>query len=188
MISREEAFEFLKEHVKSDSLIKHSLAVEGAMKGYAKKFDKDVERWSVCGLLHDIDFEKYPDEHPLKGVDILREKGFDKDFVSAVKGHADFTNTPRETLMAKVLYAVDELSSFTIAAVLVRPQRFGGLKVKSIKKKLKSKSFAQAVNRETIKNGAKELGVELNEHIQTVIDALTEHEKDLNKEGLSLIE
>lgn len=187
-IKRNEAFELLKEYVDSKSLLKHCLAVEASMRGYAEKFDENIEVWSSCGLLHDIDFEKYPDEHPLKGVEILTEKGYPEDFVMAVKGHADRTNTPRETLMAKALYAVDELSGFVIACVLVRPNKFEGLKVKSVKKKLKDKAFAKAVDRDQIRSSAQELGVELTEHIQTVIDALVKREKELKEQGLSLIE
>ncbi|WP_432662291.1 HDIG domain-containing protein [Wukongibacter baidiensis] len=187
-IKRKEAFELLKEYVDSHSLIKHCLAVEASMIGYAKKFGEDVETWASCGLLHDIDFEKHPEEHPLVGIEILREKGYPEDFVMAVKGHGDHTNTPRETMMAKTLYAVDELSGFVIACVLVRPNRFEGLKVKSVKKKLKDKAFAKAVNRDQIKKGADEMGVDLTEHIQTVIDALVQREAELQEQGLSLIE
>ncbi len=185
-ITREEAFDLLKEYVQSESLIKHCLAVEASMRGYAKKFGEDVEIWGACGLLHDLDFEKYPDVHPAKAVEILREKGYPEEFVMAVKGHAR-TGVTRDTKMAKALYAVDELSSFVIAAVLVRPTKFEGLKVKSIKKKLKDKAFAKAVDREQIKSSAEELGVELSEHIQTVIDSLTERQKELEDMGLSLI-
>ncbi|WP_034601754.1 HDIG domain-containing metalloprotein [Clostridiisalibacter paucivorans] len=188
MISRDKAFEELKQYVQSDSLMKHSLAVEAAMIGYAEKFDENVEKWAACGLLHDIDFEKYPEEHPLKGVDILTELGYPEEFVIAVKGHSDETNTPRETLLSKTLYAVDELASFVVACVLVRPNKFEGLKVKSVKKKLKSSGFAKAVDRDIIKRGAEELEVDFSEHIQTVINALTKREKELKEEGLSLIE
>ena len=186
-IKRDKAFKLLKEYVGSHSLIKHCLAVEASMIGYAKKFGEDVETWASCGLLHDIDFEKHPEEHPLIGVEILRELGYPEDFLMAVKGHGDHTNTPRETLMAKTLYAVDELSGFVIACVLVRPNRFEGLKVKSVKKKLKDKAFAKAVDREQIKRGADEMGVDLTEHIQTVIDSLVEREEELKEQGLSLI-
>ncbi|QZY55210.1 HDIG domain-containing metalloprotein [Crassaminicella profunda] len=187
MISREKAFELLEEYTKSQSLIKHALAVEAAMMGYGKKFDEDVTYWSVCGLLHDVDYEIYPEEHPLKGAEILREKGYPEDLVLAVKGHADSANTPRETLMAKALYAVDELSSFIVAVALVRPNKFEGLKVKSVKKKLKDKAFAKAVDRDIIKKGAEELGVDLTEHIQLIIDALVTREEELKKDGYSLI-
>lgn len=187
-IKRDKAFELLKQHVDSHSLLKHCLAVEASMIGYAKKFGEDVETWASCGLLHDIDFQKHPEEHPLIGVEILREKGYPEDFLMAVKGHGDHTNTPRETLMAKTLYSVDELSGFVIACVLVRPNRFEGLKVKSVKKKLKDKAFAKAINREQIKKSADELGVDLTEHIQTVIDALVQREEELKEQGLSLID
>ncbi|MBF8982357.1 HDIG domain-containing protein [Lutibacter sp. B2] len=187
-IKRENALELLKEHVESDSLIKHCLAVEASMRGYAKKFGEDVERWGACGLLHDVDFEKYPDTHPLEGVEILKEKGYDDEFVMAVKGHSNSTNTPRETNLAKALYAVDELSGFVIACVLVRPDKFEGLQIKSIKKKLKDKAFAKAINRDQIKTSAEELGMDLTEHIQTVVDAVVLREQELNEMGLSLIE
>lgn len=186
-IKRENAFELLTEHVGADSLIKHCLAVEASMRGYAKKFGEDVERWGVCGLLHDVDFEKYPDTHPLQGVDILKDNGYDDEFVMAVKGHSNSTNTPRETNLAKALYAVDELSGFVIACVLVRPDKFEGLKIKSIKKKLKDKAFAKAINRDQIKTSAEELGMDLTEHIQTVVDAVVLREQELNEMGLSLI-
>ncbi len=186
-ITREKAFELLQEYVDSSSLIKHCLAVEGSMRGYARKFNEDVEVWGACGLLHDIDFQKYPDEHPFEGVKILREKGYPEEFVMAIQGHGDHTNTPRETKLAKALYAVDELSSFVVAGVLVRPNKFEGLNVKSIKKKLKDKAFAKAVDRDQIKKGAEELGEDLTDHIQTVIDSLVQREEELKKMGESLI-
>jgi len=185
-IKRENGFKLLKEYVESHSLMKHCLAVEASMMGYAKKFGEDVESWGTCGLLHDIDFEKHPEEHPLVGVEILREKGYPEEFVMAVKGHGSDC-TPRETLMAKTLYAVDELSSFVIACAVVRPNKFDGLKVKSIKKKLKDKAFAKAVDRDRIARSAEELGIDLTEHIQTVIDALVQREVHLKEEGLSLV-
>lgn len=187
MVNREEAFELLKDYTKSDSLIKHALAVEAAMIGYAKQFDADIEEWSSCGILHDLDYEQYPEEHPLQAVTILEEKGYPEDFILAIKGHADFTETPRETNMAKTLYAVDELASFIIAVALVRPTKLEGLKVKSVKKKLKDKAFARAVDREGIVKGADELGVDMTEHIQMVIDALVTREAELNEIGMSLV-
>ncbi|PAB57735.1 HD domain-containing protein [Anaeromicrobium sediminis] len=186
-IMRENALSLLKEHVEADSLMKHCLAVEASMRGYAKKFGEDVERWGACGLLHDVDFEKYPDTHPLPGTEILKDSGYDDEFVTAVKGHSNSTNTPRETTLAKTLYSVDELSGFVIACVLVRPNKFEGLKVKSIKKKLKDKAFAKAINRDQIKESADELGVDLTEHIQTVVDAIVLRETELNEMGMSLI-
>ncbi len=186
-MDRTEGMTWLREKVESESLIKHCLAVEAAMRGYARFYGEDEERWGLCGLLHDIDFEKHPDEHPFVGTEWLREKGFDEDFALAVKGHGDYTNTPRETLMAKVLYAVDEMSSFIIAVALVRPDKFEGLASKSVKKKLKDKAFARAVDREGVLRSAEELGVDFTEHIENVIGALRTRETELEKEGLSLI-
>ncbi|MCD6435282.1 MAG: HDIG domain-containing protein [Clostridiales bacterium] len=185
--SREKQFELLKKYVSKNSLFKHSFAVEASMIAYAKKFGEDEEKWGACGLLHDIDFEKHPDVHPMIGVKILADEGYPEDFVLAIKGHSDETNTPRETKLAKTLYAVDELSSFIVAVALVRPTKFEGLKVKSVKKKLKDKGFAKAVNREQIQTAADDLGIELTEHIQTVIDGLIYWESELNKIELSLI-
>ncbi|OQY07777.1 MAG: HAD family hydrolase [Fusobacteriia bacterium 4572_132] len=186
-ISRKDAEILLNKYITSSSLIKHSLAVEASMRGYAKYFGEDVEYWGITGLLHDIDFEKYPDTHPLEGVKILKKNNYPDDLIDAVKGHADATNTPRLTKLARTLYAVDELSSFVIACVLVRPTKFEGLKVKSVKKKLKDKAFAKAVDRDQIKLSAEELGIELTEHIQIVIDSLTNREKELNEMNQSLI-
>ena len=185
--TREEALDFLNKHVKSLSLTGHCMAVEASMRGYAKHFSEDVERWGMCGLLHDIDFELYPEDHPIPGLDILRKEGFDEEFIRAVQGHASENKELRDTNMAKTLYAVDELSSFVIACVLVRPNKFDGLKLKSVKKKLKDKAFAKAVNRENIKDSADELGVDLSEHIQIVIDSLVDREKELNAQNMSLI-
>jgi putative nucleotidyltransferase with HDIG domain len=189
MITREKAFELLKQHVKSKSLIKHVLAVEAGMIGYAEKYGEDVEEWSALGLLHDLDYEKEPDNHPYKATELLREEGYPEEFATAVLSHADYTNTPRNTLMSKVLYAVDELSGFIVACVLVRPSKsFDDLKVKSVKKKLKDKAFAKAVDRDCIQRGADELGIDLMEHIELLIGFLAKRENELNKIGLSLID
>jgi len=187
-MTRDEAYELLKKYTESESLIKHALAVEAAMRGYAKKFNEDVEFWGITGLIHDLDYELYPDKHPLEGVKVLEENGYPVELIEAVKGHADHTNTPRQTLLAKTLYAVDELSSFIIAYILVRPNKsFEDIQLKSIKKKLKDKAFARGVDRDIIKKGAEELGVDLDEHIMTVADALVEREKELNQMGVSLV-
>ncbi|NLM48240.1 MAG: HD domain-containing protein [Epulopiscium sp.] len=187
-MTRDEAYELLKKYTESESLIKHALAVEAAMRGYAKKFNEDVEFWGITGLIHDLDYELYPDKHPLEGVKILEENGYPVELIEAVKGHADHTNTPRQPLLAKTLYAVDELSSFIIAYILVRPNKsFEDIQLKSIKKKLKDKAFARGVDRDIIKKGAEELGVDLDEHIMTVADALVEREKELNQMGVSLV-
>lgn len=185
--TRDEAVKLLEKHVKSKSLIGHCLAVEASMRGYAKHFGEDVERWGMCGLLHDVDFEEYPEQHPIPGLDILKDAGFDDEFVNAVEGHAAEKIDLRDTKLAKTLFAVDELSGFVIACVLVRPNKFDGIKLKSVKKKLKDKAFAKAVNRDQIRSSAEELGIELGEHIQIVIDAIVEREKELNELDLSLI-
>lgn len=187
-ITRDKAFELLKEYVDSDSLLKHCFAVEASMRGYAKKLGKDVETWGACGLLHDLDFQKYPETHPDKGAKILEEQGYPDDFVIAVKAHARTDEVPRDTMMAKALYALDELSSFVVACALVRPTRLEGMKVKSVKKKLKDKAFAKAVDRDQIKNSAEDLGVDFSEHIQTVINSLQEREEELKSEGYSLLD
>jgi putative nucleotidyltransferase with HDIG domain len=187
-MNREEAYILLKKYIQSESLLKHALAVEGAMIGYAKKLGEDVEKWSITGLVHDIDYEKYPEEHPLKGVEILSEEGFDEEIVYAVKGHADYTGTERKSNLDRGLYSVDELASFIVACALVRPTRsFEDLEVKSVRKKLKDKGFAKAVDRDIIHAGAEAFGIELSEHISNMISFLKERERELNKGGLSLI-
>lgn len=187
-MTREEGFQLLKRHTASDTLIRHALAVEGSMRGYAAALGEDVERWGLCGLLHDIDFEEAPETHPMTAAPILEAAGFDGEFVNAVLAHGDDTGVPRETPMAKALYAVDELSSFIVAAVLVRPDRFEGLKFSSIRKKMKDKAFARAVSREGIEEGAALMGSELSEHVDRVISFLEAHEAHLKPLGNSLIE
>lgn len=186
-MNRDQAWDFLKEHTKKEGLRKHALAVEGAMEIYAKYFGEEEEPWRVCGLLHDVDYEKYPDTHPIEGTKWLREKGCEEVMVTAIMGHADFTNTPRESLMAKTLYAVDELSGFIVAVALVRPNGFEGMKPKSVKKKLKDKGFAKAVSREDIIKGAEALNIELTEHIDRVIQGLKEQDQRLKAQGDSLL-
>jgi putative nucleotidyltransferase with HDIG domain len=175
-VNREESWKLLCEWTESDSLRKHMLAVEAAMRAYARKFGEDEEKWGVTGLLHDMDYEKHPtpDEHPMVGVRELESRGYPEDVLHAIKGHADYLNVPRDTLMAKTLYAVDELSGFIVACALVRPEGLEGLKAKSVRKKMKQRSFAAAVNREDIVRGAEELGVDLGEHIEFVAGALRE--------------
>ena len=175
-MNREESWELLREWTESDSLLKHMLAVEAAMRAYARKFSEDEERWGITGLLHDIDYEKLPTpaEHPTVGVAELERRGYPEDVRRAILSHADYLDVPRETPMEKTLYAVDELSGFIVACALVRPERLEGLKAKSVRKKMKQKSFAASVNREDITSGAEELGVDLNEHIDFVVAALRE--------------
>ena len=175
-MNREESWELLCEWTESDSLRKHMLAVEAGMRAYAREFGEDEEKWAIAGLLHDMDYEKHPtpDEHPMVGVRELESRGYPDDILHAIKGHADYLDVPRDTLMSKTLYAVDELSGFIVACALVRPEGLEGLKAKSVRKKMKQKSFAAAVNREDIVRGAEELGVDLNEHIEFVARALRE--------------
>ncbi len=175
-MNREESWELLREWTESDSLLKHMLAVEAAMRAYARKFGEDEERWGITGLLHDMDYEKHPTpaEHPTVGVAELERRGYPEDIRRAILSHADYLDVPRETPMEKTLYAVDELSGFVVACALVRPERLEGLKAKSVRKKMKQKSFAASVNREDITSGAEELGVDLNEHINFVVAALQE--------------
>ncbi|MBS4537121.1 HDIG domain-containing protein [Clostridium sp. D2Q-11] len=185
-MNREKAFKLLNEYVKTDSLIKHCLAVEASMIAYAKEFNEDIEKWSICGLLHDIDFEMYPETHPYKGLEILRKNGYSEDLIMAVKGHA-VKDESRDSLMAKTLFAVDELSSFVVACALVRPTKLEGMKPKSVKKKFKTKSFAAAVDRDQIDESAGDLGVDMNDHLNIIIKGLQDREEELNKEGLSLL-
>lgn len=173
--NREEAMALLREYTKNENLIKHALAVEAAMVWYADKFGEERDLWSVIGLLHDFDYERYPtaEDHPFKGADILRERGYDESMVRIILSHADHTGVPRDSLAAKSLFAVDELTGFITAVALVRPsKKVAEVKVKSVKKKMKDKSFAAAVNRDDIREGARLLGVDLDEHIGNVIGAM----------------
>lgn len=174
MPTYQDALDLFHEWTKSDGLRRHAYGVEAAMALYAEKFGEDVERWRMAGLLHDMDYEKHPtlEEHPYIGVDTLRAKGYPEDVLQAILGHAHHTGVERTTLMAKTLFAVDELSGFIAAVALVRPTRLEGMKVKSVRKKLKDKSFAAAVSRDDIRQGAEELDVELSDHIANVIEAM----------------
>jgi putative nucleotidyltransferase with HDIG domain len=181
-ISREDAWDLLCEWTESDSLRRHMLAVEAAMRAYAPRFEGDVELWGLTGLLHDLDYDRYPnleDGHPRYALRELEDRGYPPDLVRAVASHADFMGVPRETAMEKALYAVDELSGFILACAYVRPEGLVGMTPKSVKKKLKQPSFAAAVNREDLRQGAEELGVDFDEHLQIVIAALTERHEEL---------
>ncbi len=175
-MNREDAYNLMCEWTEGESLRKHMLAVEAAMVAYARRFGEDEEKWAVTGLLHDMDYEKHPTpaEHPMVGVRELEKRGYPKDVLEAIKGHADYLDVSRITPLAKTLYAVDELSGFITACALMRPEKLEGLKAKSVRKKMKQKSFAAAVNREDIVRGAEELGVDLDEHIEFVAAALRE--------------
>lgn len=179
---RAAAWELLCEWTESESLRKHAQGVEAVMRAYAREMGEDEELWGVTGLLHDMDYEKYPtsSDHPYRGVEALREKGYPKEMLDAILGHASYTGVERTTGMAKTLFAVDELSGFVVAVALVRPsKKIADVNVKSVKKKLKDKSFAKGCDREEIAQGADELGIELDEHIARVISALSEIADDL---------
>lgn len=174
-MNREDAWNILCEFTKTEPLRKHALAVEAAMRAYAGKFDGDEERWAMVGLLHDFDFEMHPkaDEHPVKGAEILRDRGVPEDIVYAVLCHADYLGLDRKTPMDRAIYAVDELTGFITAVALVRPGKsLDEVDVPAVRKKMKDKGFARAINREDITKGAEQLGVELDEHIAFVIESL----------------
>ena len=172
----------LKEYTQNDSLLKHAYAVETCIKAYAKKFNEDVEYWGNVALLHDFDYEKFPtaEEHPFKGSEILKEKGFNEDFREAILSHADYSGVQRNNLLRKTLFACDELAGFITAVTYVRPNKtIAEVEVKSVKKKLKDKAFARNVSREDIQQGAVELGIPLDEHIGFCINAMKENKDEL---------
>jgi putative nucleotidyltransferase with HDIG domain len=180
--SRDEAWNLLCQWTESDSLRRHMLAVEAAMRAYAPRFGGDPDLWGLTGLLHDLDYERYPDlgtGHPRYAIAELERRGYPPELVRAVASHADFMGVPRETPMEKTLFAVDELSGFLLACAYVRPEGLVGMTPKSVKKKMKAPSFAAAVSREDLVNGAAGLGVEFDEHLRTVIAALTERRDEL---------
>ena len=177
---RETALAIMHEYTASDSLRKHMLSVEAAMRSYAGKFGEDADRWGITGLVHDFDYERWPnnahsptEEHPAEGVRILRGRGFPEDILEAILGHANYSGIPRQSLMAKTLYAVDELTGLITATALVKPSRSVlEVEAKSVRKKMKDKAFARGVNRDDVINGAADLGVDLDEHIAFVIAAM----------------
>jgi len=184
--TREDAWQLLCEFTRSESLRKHALAVEAAMRAYARRFGEDEERWAIVGLLHDFDYEMHPtpDKHPLEGARILRERGWPEDIVHAVLCHADYLDVERRTPMDRAIYAVDELASFIVAVALVRPHKsIHEVDVAAVRKKMKEKGFARAVDREIIVKGAEVLGVDLDEHIAFVIEALKPVASDLGIAG-----
>ncbi len=191
-VNRAEALALMQEHTQSPSLRQHMLAVEAAMRAYAAKYGEDPEGWGLVGLLHDFDYEKFPnqehspsDGHPAWGVNLLRSKGVAEPLLRAVLGHATYSGVPRDTQMAKTLFAVDELCGFLVACALVRPSKsFADLEVSSVKKKLKDKAFARGVNRDEVRQGAEELGVPLDEHIAFCIQALRPVEPSLGLGGV----
>lgn len=175
MLDRDSAFALLKEYTQNENLIKHALAVESAMRAYARRFGEDENLWGIVGLLHDMDYEKWPspEDHPRKGAEILRQRGYPEEVITAILSHADYLGIPRVTPLQKALFAVDELCGFIVAVALVRPNKsLAEVDVPAVKKKMKDKAFARGVKREDILRGAEELGVPLEEHIATVISAL----------------
>lgn len=191
--SRDEALALMHEYTQSDSLRKHMLAVEAAMRAYANKFGEDVERWGLTGLIHDFDYERFPnsehspsDGHPAYGVRVLRERGWPEDILQAILGHATYSGVPRESRMAKTLFAVDELTGLVTATALVRPSRsLHEVDARSVRKKMKDKAFARGVNRDDVIQGAQELGIDLDEHIQFVVDAMRASADALGLAGTS---
>ena len=189
--SREQTLALMHEYTASDSLRKHMLAVEGAMRAYARKFGEDEDRWGTTGLIHDFDYERFPnnahsptEEHPSEGVRILRAKGYPDDVLTAILGHAQYCNTPRESKMAKTLFAVDELTGLITATALVRPTKsVHEVDARSVRKKMKDKAFARGVNRDDVIQGASELGVDLDEHIAFVVAAMQRNAEAIGLQG-----
>ena len=188
--TRGEALELMHEYTESVSLRKHMYAVEAAMRAYAAKFGENMDLWGVTGLIHDFDYERWPndahsptDEHPSAGVAILRDRGWPEEALDAVMAHADYTNVPATTLIAKTLRAVDELAGFIVASALIRPTGISDLGAKSVKKRLKDKRFAAAVSREDIRAAQEALGEDLTEHIEFVISAMRGITDELGLQG-----
>jgi putative nucleotidyltransferase with HDIG domain len=189
--ARDAALALMHEFTPSDSLRKHMYAVEAAMRAYAEHFGEDAERWGLAGLMHDFDYERWPnashsatEEHPTAGVAILRDRGYPEDVLEAILGHASYSGVPRVTRMAKTLFAVDELTGLVTATALVRPSRsLHEVDARSVRKKMKDKAFARGVNRDDVVNGAADLGVDLDWHIQFVIDAMRARADSLGLAG-----
>lgn len=181
-MARDADLALVREYTKNENLVRHMLAVEAAMRAYARKFGEDEEKWGSVGLLHDFDYERWPNppDHPLQGSAILKERGYPDDVIYAIKSHADYlTDCPRVSRLDKALYACDELCGFITASALVRPTRLVGLEAKSVRKKMKQASFAANVSRDDISRGAADLGVELDDHINFCITAMCTIANDL---------
>jgi putative nucleotidyltransferase with HDIG domain len=186
LLSRDAAWALLTEYTQGDSLRKHALAVEAAVRGYARKFGEDEEAWGAVALLHDFDYERWPDaaDHPFRGAEILRERGYPDFVIRAILSHADYSQVPRESRLERTLYACDELAGFITAASLVRPSKSVlDLEATSVLKRMKDKAFARAVKREDLRRGAEELGLPLEEHIANVIGFMRERADDLGLRG-----
>lgn len=183
-MDREAAWQLLREYTKSESLRKHALAVETCVRAYARKFGADEDQWGMAGLIHDFDYEMYPNapDHPLKGSEILEQRGYPEELRRAILGHADYTGVARDTPLAKTLFACDELAGFITACSLVRPDRILSLEARSVRKRMKDKAFARSVSREDIIQGAEEISLPLDEHIAFCIEAMK-----ANAEALGLL-
>ncbi len=190
--TREDALALVHEYTASDSLRKHMLAVEAAMRAYAERGNADVERWGLAGLIHDFDYERFPndthsptEEHPAEGVRILRARGWPEDILDAILGHAQYSGVPRISAMSRTLFAVDELTGLITATALVRPSKsVHEVEARSVRKKMKDKAFARGVSRDDVIQGAEALGVDLDEHIAFVIGAMQRSARDLGLEGV----
>jgi putative nucleotidyltransferase with HDIG domain len=188
---RDSALALMREYTASESLRKHMLSVEAAMRAYAERLGQDPERWGLAGLLHDFDYERFPndahsatDQHPSYGVGVLRERGYPEDILEAIMGHASYTGVPRESAMAKTLFAVDELTGLITATALVKPSKsVHDVDARSVRKKMKDKAFARGVSREDVIRGAEELGVDLDEHIAFVVEAMQSRAAELGLQG-----
>ena len=185
-LSREQAWDLFCQWTASPSLRRHVLAVEACMRAYARRLGEDEDTWGLVGLLHDLDYERFPDAdsgHPRMGMEELERQGFSPEFVRAVASHADYLDVPRRTPMEKALYAVDEMSGFVMACAYVRPEGIHGMTPKSVRKKMKTPAFAAAVDRDALRRGAEELGVDFDEHVATVIAALADRADELELGG-----
>ncbi len=174
-MTREDAWNLLTEFTQSESLRKHALAVEACVRAYARKFGEDEETWAVVGLIHDFDYEKYPsaEDHPFRGSEILAERGVSEEIRRAILSHADYSGVPRVSRLEKTLFSCDELAGFITAVALVKPSKsLNEVDAKSVRKRMKDKAFARAVNRQDIINGAADLGVDLDEHITFCVEAM----------------
>jgi putative nucleotidyltransferase with HDIG domain len=189
MIDRQAAWGLLTEFTQSESLRKHAMAVEACMRAYARKLGEDEELWGLVGLIHDFDYEKYPsaEDHPFKGSEILKERGYSEEIRRAILSHAEYSGVPRETTMEKTLFACDELAGFITAATLVKPSKsLAELDAKSVRRKMKDKAFARSVNRDDIINGAADLGVDPDEHITFCIEAMKAVAAELGLDGSAM--
>ncbi len=189
--NRKAAWELLTTYTTKENLLKHALAVEAAMRAYARRFGEDEELWGITGLVHDMDYEQHPtmEEHPYEGAKILKENGYPEIVIQAVLAHAPYTGAGRETSLARTLFAIDELTGFIVAVALVRPSKsIFDVRVKSVTKKFKDRSFAALVNRDDIATGAEELGIEVSEHVGVVLEAMKGIASELGLEGVPVAE